>query len=48
MICNIEEVKVEDLKVSSGLKLYEFMMPLLNLGTRTLVRVKGDILACLF
>lgn len=28
MTCNTEEVKVEDLKVSSGFKLYEFMVPL--------------------
>lgn len=48
MICNIEEVKVEYLKVPSGFKLYEFLMPLLNLGARTLVRVKVDVLACLF
>lgn len=48
MTCNIEELKVEYLKVSSGFKLYEFMMPLLILGVRTLIRVKGDILAYLF
>lgn len=48
MTCNIEELKVEDLKVSSVFKLYEFMMPLLIWGVRTLIRVKGDILAYLF
>lgn len=35
MVCNIEEVKAEDLKVSSGFRLYEFVMPLLSLGART-------------